>query len=325
MFDAPRILSFLQETLRQGQPACLVTVTDVTGASVRNPGAHMAVAADGSFAGSLSGGCIERAVVSEALAAMEAGAPHCIAYGAGSPIIDIRLPCGGRVDLLFTPIADTAAVDALLIRLAAREVAVLSLPTGEGVPLVLDAGETGWQDKTFLVRHHPPLRLVIAGHGGTVEALVRQSEALGIACHVATPDADLAEALSATHADVRRLMRLDEALGFALDGWTAAAFFFHDHDWETALLAEVLGSSAFYVGAMGSRATHAGRMGLLQDAGVPEGAIARIVAPIGLIPSSRDPETLALSVLAQVVDSYNEIIGAQFPNAAAVAGEVSPA
>ena len=312
MFDAPRILSFLRDSLTRGERACLVTVTDVTGASVRNPGAHMAVAEDGSFSGSLSGGCIEKAVVGEALKAIEAGMPHRIAYGAGTPIIDIRLPCGGRVDLLFTPLSAPAIVAALIDRLDAREVAVLALPTGSEAPQMRDTGVTGWDGDYFLVRHHPPLRLVIAGHGGTVEALVRQASALDIACCVATPDPLIVEALAPGDAQTRLMARLGEPLGFALDRWTAATFFFHDHDWETRLIAEALASPAFYTGAMGSHATHEKRLELLRNAGVPDSATARIVAPIGLIPSSRDPETLALSVLAQVVDRYNAEIGAQF-------------
>ena len=312
MFDAPRILSFLQEKLATGQRACLVTVTDVTGASVRNPGAHMAVAQDGSFSGSLSGGCIERAVVTEALEAVAAMVPRRIAYGAGSAIIDIRLPCGGRVDLLFNPLDGSAEIDDLLSRLGARQPAILSLPTTPEAVEVLDGGITGWAGGRFHVRHHPPLALVIAGHGGTVEALVRQAEALGIACKVATPDSEIVAALSPTRAETRLLSRTGDRLGFPLDAWTAAAFFFHDHDWETGLMAEALDSPAFLVGAMGSRSTHASRTDLLRTAGVSEQAIARIVAPIGMIPSSRDPETLALSVLVQVVDRYNALIGAQF-------------
>lgn len=312
MFDAPRILSFLQERLRRGQSACLVTVTDVTGASVRNQGAHMAVAEDGSFSGSLSGGCIEKAVVGEALNAIRAGVPHRIAYGAGTPIIDIRLPCGGRVDLLFTPLAGPAPIDDLLDRLSERAPAVLELPTGAGTPGVRSEGETGWHGDLFLVRHHPPLRLAIAGHGGTVEALVRQAESLGIACFVATPDEEVASALVQTTAEATLLASLGQALDLRCDSWTAAALFFHDHDWETGLIVQLLASPAFYVGAMGSRATHSKRIDLLRTSGVDEESIERIVAPIGLIPSARDPETLALSVLVQVVDRYNAIIGARF-------------
>ena len=80
---------------------------------------------------------------------------------------------------------------------------------------------------------------------------------------------------------------------------------FHDHEWETALLAQALGQPALFIGAMGSAATHARRLEALAAAGVGAAAASRVTGPIGLIPAARDPQTLALSVLAQVVAAYN--------------------
>ncbi|QTD55109.1 XdhC family protein [Parasphingorhabdus cellanae] len=69
------IFQFLKDKTEAGLDCALVTLTAVTGASTRNPGAHMAVAADGSAAGSFSGGCIETAVIAEAVDCISAGAP----------------------------------------------------------------------------------------------------------------------------------------------------------------------------------------------------------------------------------------------------------
>lgn len=308
MFDALRIFTFLCEALERGQKACLVTVTDVTGASVRNPGAHMAVTDAGEMCGSLSGGCIEQAVAGEAMGAIEAREPRMVAYGAGSPIIDIRLPCGGRVDLLFTPLFAPRPAAEILRRLRGREPASLVL-SQDAVDVVIEGeGVTGWRGERFVARHLPPLQLAIAGHGGTVEALVRQAEALGIQSGVASPDAAIVQRLEAQGIMTRRLTRFGDSIGLEIDRWTAAAFFFHDHDWEERLIADALASPAFFVGAMGSRVTHAERTERLRKAGLAERDIARIVAPIGLIPSSRDPDTLALSTLVQVVDVYNALV-----------------
>ena len=68
-----------------------------------------------------------------------------------------------------------------------------------------------------------------------------------------------------------------------------------------------LAQPAFFIGAMGSRQTHANRLEKLRERGVREEALARIAAPLGLIPSARDPVTLALSALAQVVDGYRQV------------------
>ena len=97
------IFRFLDDRAKASQKTVLITLVAVTGASTRNPGTHMAVAEDGSSTGSFSGGCIESAVVAEALDVISSGKPREIRFGTGSPYLDIRLPCGGGIDLLSDP------------------------------------------------------------------------------------------------------------------------------------------------------------------------------------------------------------------------------
>jgi len=82
---------------------------------------------------------------------------------------------------------------------------------------------------------------------------------------------------------------------------------FHDHDWEVALLSQALSSEAFYIGAMGSERTHKLRCEALGEAGVSAENIARIKGPIGLIPSMRDANLLALSALAEIVQTAQDL------------------
>jgi len=91
------------------------------------------------------------------------------------------------------------------------------------------------------------------------------------------------------------------------DPWTAIVFLFHDHDWEEQLLLHCLKQPRFYLGAMGGQTAHAGRVSALQEAGVDDEAIASIKAPIGLFHSSRNPDTLAVSVLAEIMKAHGEI------------------
>ena len=78
---------------------------------------------------------------------------------------------------------------------------------------------------------------------------------------------------------------------------------FHDHDWEPQILIQALAGPAFYIGAMGSERTHNMRQQALIERGIAAKDIARIEGPIGLIPSMRDANLLALSTLAQIVES----------------------
>ena len=90
------------------------------------------------------------------------------------------------------------------------------------------------------------------------------------------------------------------------DKWTALVLMFHDHDWEYALLEQALKGNAFYIGAMGSIRTHQDRCEMLKDKGVSPEDIARIHGPIGIIPTMRDANLLALSTLAEIVKNAQD-------------------
>lgn len=305
--DDSGIFPFLVQKAASGVRTALVTITNVSGSSVRNPGAHLAVADDGSWRGSLSGGCIEAAVVADAVDAIAAGTPREIRFGAGSPYLDIRLPCGGSVDVLINPVTDAAPIARAAALLADRTPALLTLPLGEGA-IAVEAGTAPWRTRRdtahFTIAHLPPLALTVIGHGASVEALAALAVTADARVTAMTPDRAIADRLAAGGIPVRLLNTPREPVDLSADPWTAIAFLFHDHDWETTLIARALAGRAFYVGAMGSRATQRRRADTLSAAGVAAEDIARLHAPIGLIPSSRDPQVLALSTLAEIVRDF---------------------
>ena len=81
-----------------GMDGVLITLVAIAGSASRAVGTQMAVLADGRHVGSFSGGCIESAIIAEALEVLAQGQPRTVRYGAGSPYIDVRLPCGGEED-----------------------------------------------------------------------------------------------------------------------------------------------------------------------------------------------------------------------------------
>ncbi|MGB3625931.1 MAG: NTP transferase domain-containing protein, partial [Henriciella sp.] len=89
------------------------------------------------------------------------------------------------------------------------------------------------------------------------------------------------------------------------DPYTAFILMFHDTDWETPLLKQVLAGPAFYVGAVGSSKTQARRLDGLRQAGLAEPVLQRVRGPVGLIPSMRDASMLAVSTLAEIVEAYH--------------------
>ena len=250
----------------------LCTVVDIDGSWSRRRGAQLAVLPDGTTRGSLADGCLERTLAQEAACG---GAPRVLRYGAGSPFVDIRLPCGSGVEVLLDPAPDRAALAAVVAQLDARGAATLELGLGHS-------------------RHYiPALRLVVAGSGPEVDALERLALAQGHACETLRPMGENAGTLS-----------LGRAPQLSLDRWTALAVLFHDHEWERGLLPWALASEAFLVGAQGGKGAREARLEWL-----PPDHAARLRSPIGLLPAARTPSVLALSVLAAVVADYEMMVG----------------
>ncbi len=318
MYNPRAVFRFIAEAERAGQRCVLVTVVAVAGASTRSPGANLAVSEDGRFAGSISGGCVEAAVVAEALDVLNAGKPRQVRFGAGSPYLDIRLPCGGGVDLMFSPL-DSGTFGAQALDLLDRRQALrISLPfAGSAEVAVTEGGFSVSADAEGVrVTHIPPLRLALIGHGATVDALAILAGASAADVVILSPDSDQI-ARAHERGDAGELLTMPSMVpDFRSDAWTGLAFLFHDHDWEPRLMARMLDQDAFFIGAMGSRKTHADRIEALRALGAAPAAIDRIVAPIGIIPSMRDPETLAVSILAQVIAAYNARFLAPQPVAA---------
>ncbi|HUD94702.1 XdhC family protein [Sphingobium sp.] len=307
MKNAAEIFRFVRDRQMLGQRCALVTITDVTGRSTRMPGTHMAVCENGDWMGSFSGGCIEAAVVAEAQRVIAQGQAELVRFGAGSRYIDIRLPCGGGIDLLFTPEPDSNAVKHALMELDARRPVALSLGADGTSGIQHEgAGCSQWHGRHFIASHHPDLRISIIGHGEEVLALSRLGRAYNADIEVLTPDPKIVRHCLAMGVAATILKTPRDTTGVRSDPWTAHVFLFHDHDWEPALLEAALEGEAFYVGAMGSRATQQARLASLLERGIPAARLSRLVGPIGTIHTARDPDTLALSVLAQVADRLRE-------------------
>lgn len=285
---------------RAGRPAALVTLAEIDGTSPRALGAQMAVAEDGRFAGSISSGCLERAIVDEARAAMKRGEGGLVRYGKGSPFLDVVLPCGSGVDLLFTVNPSAETLSETCKALAERRPIALELDRN-GIDLS-QAARSARRGETFARVYKPPLRIVAAGLGAELIVLSRIARAAGYGFCAISPDQKI---LALCGADETYCLQSSSTLPeIPADPWTAFVFLFHDREWELALAPAALASSAFYIGAVGSQRTHAARLAAMREAGLDEKALARIEGPIGLIPATRDPSALAVSVLAGVLAAW---------------------
>lgn len=311
MKGALDIFRFLLDASGRGERTALVTITDVIGSSSRAPGTHLAVSETGAFRGSVSGGCVEAAVVGLAQRVIASRTSEKIRLGAGSPYIDIRLPCGGGLDLLTIPEPTADVLSFACDQLEQRQSVNLALHKDGRIWIKKHPRDepAGWSAGTFHVRHDPEVRLVVIGNGSEIEALTRLAIAYGAAAEVFTPNRTIAKASVQLGARAQHLLSPSDSLHLTGDSHTAIVMLFHDHDWEPELLVEALSVRSFYIGAMGSRQTHERRLAALRKFGVADEQSRRIVGPIGMLPSTRDPETLALSILSQIVDVYRSSSG----------------
>lgn len=273
------VLTHWLDWRREGKRCALLTLVACHGGSPRPAGSQMAVCEDGRNVGLISGGCIEKALVLDAIAAIERGENHTERYGEGSRFRDLRLPCGSGIDIHFDVGLDDGTVAAVVDAVRDRREAVL---------------ETGG-----LQRLYPPaLRLIVVGQGPIMASTVQFARALEMETVAYSPDMDTLEGLRREGFDALPL----EAYGAAVfDRHTAVLTLFHDHDHETDVLARAVASPAFYIGALGSRRAHSVRLERLGDMGI-DGE--RIRGPVGLDIAARTPPEIALSALAEIVQCY---------------------
>ena len=303
----PYLLAADSDALRAAafDGAVLCTLVGVEGGFSRSVGAQFAVRPDGSTVGDMTGGCLEAALITEAQDARATGRARSVRYGLGSPFIDIRLPCGGGVDCFIDPDPDRALLAKALARLEARQPVALSFATEESgadyqlhAPSPAQASGLDEAGRRFTRLYHPRLRLLLLGIGPEMHAVARYARV-----HGAQVESFWPAGRQGMPTDAQPLW-LGTPPTLKVDPWTAIILLFHEHEWESAILPWALSSDAFFVGAMGGARTSARRQAELRRLGVDEAAIARLHAPVGLIPHVKDARTLGLSVIAEVVGHY---------------------
>ena len=328
-----------------GEPVALATVVSVSGSAPRGVGATLAISGGGEISGSVSGGCVEPAVIEEGMRAIRTGHPKLLQFGITEEqnVEQIGLSCGGEIRVFVERLGDTSTLRAALAaeRPIARAMAIangdasasITIPetgTPEGTlgDASLDAAaiatarkrlmhggsgaervatRTGAEAELFYAVFPAPPALIIIGAGHIAIPLTQIAHVLGY--HVTVVDAREVFATRERFpgADELLVEWPDEALAhLPLTGTTAIAVLTHDAKFDEPALRAALNSPAGYVGAIGSRGTRADRDVRLRAQGMTDEQIARIYGPIGLDIGARTPEEIALAIMAQIVAVQHE-------------------
>lgn len=320
-FDA--IPEIALDWVQQGRCVALATVVQTWGSAPRRVGSQLVVDQSGAMEGSVSGGCVEGAVVVEAQDAIIDGRPRLLEYGiSDGDAFAVGLACGGTIKVLVEPIGGSmpiAMLEQLVKARTARQAIAYSVDVNSGVGRIIpaDAAEASdelrqsfRQDRSgfdlagqiFTAIHNPPLRLIIVGAVHIAQALAPMAQVAGFDPIIIDPRGGFA---SPERFDGMRIVEdwPDDALQqIGLDARCAVVLLTHDPKLDDPALQLALGSDVFYIGALGSKRTHAARLDRLAQAGFTAKQIAAIHGPIGLNIGAANPAEIAVSILAQMIE-----------------------
>ncbi|MEP2717003.1 XdhC family protein [Pseudophaeobacter sp.] len=299
---------------RAGYGAALATVVQTWGSAPRRVGAQLVVSGDGRLEGSVSGGCVEGAVVMEAQEALADGKHRVLEYGVSDgDAFAVGLACGGTIRILVEPVGGSLAI-ALLEELVAAQSArqqvayEVKLSTGVGALLQgvyedrmrLDRSGVEEDGETFVAVHNPPLRLVVVGAVHIAQALVPMAQLAGYDPAVIDPRAAFASPERFPGVTLLEDWPDEAVATLGLDARTALVLLTHDPKLDDPALEAGLRENCFYIGALGSKRTHASRIERMLTAGFSKQDLDRIHGPVGLDIGAAGPAEIAVAILAEM-------------------------
>ncbi len=297
------VLPALADWRRAGMKTALVTLVGIEGSSPRPLGSQLAVNENGGAVGLITGGCAESAIIAEAVAAISAGENRCVRFGVGSPYMDVRLPCGSGIDVF----VDVALADGDLAQIqraqADRRVTAMSFDVAALSAAHVEAADVGMA-ANFTKRYVPAPRILIIGKGAILPYVAQIAATMSFEVHAFSSEAEVLKECESFCAATTILTTSYTFEAENFDRWTAAVTLFHEHEWELDYIEAALDSPCFYVGALGSRRTHAERLEMLREKGVPESDLRTIRGPVGLDIGAKSPPEIALSIVAEIVEAY---------------------
>ncbi|MFN3661701.1 XdhC family protein [Yoonia sp.] len=318
MTDDPA--KFALHWAQQGRKTALATVIATWGSAPRPVGSQLVIGADGAMEGSVSGGCVEGAVVTAAIDAIATGRAEILEFGVSDDeAFAVGLACGGQIRVLVQPIGDGLTLDILQALADARDKAqpiglATDLATGVSriigpadAPARFRLDQSGLeQDGTFITIQNPPLRMIIVGAVHIAQPLVMMAHACGYAPLLIDPRGAFGSAARFPGETIIDEWPDDALATLEPDSRTAIITLTHDPKLDDPAIMAALRSDVFYLGCLGSTRTHAKRVARLQAAGFTDADIARIHAPVGLDLGGRHPAEIAVSIMAQITQTLRQ-------------------
>ena len=309
MNDVDDILTPTSVWLKQKRKIALATVISTWGSSPRPVGGQMAIDENGEIIGSVSGGCIEGAVISEGINSIKDGKSRIKDYGISNDMAwEVGLACGGELKVLIQPLnLEDEIVYYIVNSIKKREVVKIRIDCSNGSRIVDNTidNQISHFDKSkneFIHIFDPKPRLFVIGAVHIAQALVSLANVADYEIILIDPRDHFATKSRFPNCKIINEWP-DEALSkFNLDKSSHLVTLTHDPKIDDLALIFCMKKNFGYIGSLGSKKTHNKRCERLLEKGFNESELSKIHAPIGLDIKAKTPAEIATSILAEIIN-----------------------
>lgn len=318
------VLAAAADWLAAHGKVALATVVGTWGSAPVPVGGQMAIAPDGRFEGSVSGGCVEGEIIAEAEEILAGGNAKTMTFGvADETAWQVGLPCGGQIKVHLERLEGAAGREFLQRALDARSrrsalVVRTQLATGRrqifargeaqidvDIARRFDSGGSSLLEtpdgEVFVHAMVPPARVIVIGATHIAQVLAHLVQLAGYEVVVIDPRTAFAAEARFPGIKLDTQWPQDAIPRIGLDPYTAVVALAHVGHIDDEALKLAMRSGCFYIGALGSRRNHAKRTERLAAAGFSAAEIGRIHCPIGINIGAQSPQEIAISIAAEVV------------------------
>ena len=309
MSEIDDILTPMSVWLKENRKVSLATVISTWGSSPRPVGGQMAIDSNGEIIGSVSGGCIEGAVITEGINSINDGKTRVKDYGISNNMAwEVGLACGGELKVLIQPLdIQDKIVFSIVNSIKNREAVKLRIDCSNGLRIIDNTltNQTSLYDKEkneFIHVIDPKPRLFVVGAVHIAQALISLAAITDFEIILIDPREHFATEKRFPNCKILTEWP-DIALSrFNLDKSTHLVTLTHDPKIDDPALIYSLKKNIGYIGSLGSKKTHQKRCERLTSLGFSDNDINKIHAPIGLDIKGKTPAEIAVSIIAEIIN-----------------------
>lgn len=333
-------LEIPEEWMGKSGPIAMIRVLKTWGSSPRPIGSLMFVDHQGKILGSVSGGCVEGAVVKKALENRDARKATVLQFGiADEDAWSVGLSCGGKLHtfMQYIDLQEDSIWQKLYqsIRNNKASILISTIEDGQNKNSLMDengniSGDdlpdevkivaqeafnqrshkiTKYESTEYFIQLFPAkYRLIIIGAAHITADLVQMGNYFGFETIVIDPRGFFAKntVFKDPPSKIIENYPSEVLTEYPLDAYTFSAVLSHDSKIDDDALEILLPSNAGYIGVLGSRKNHEKRVQRLRDKGIDENLIEKIKAPIGIDINSKSAREIALSIMGEIIKVKNE-------------------